>query len=266
MADDLFETIRQGNLDTLRTPSDLIKRIVFEAVTLVNEFKWAGLGEHVLDIFEGQIGYEVGAILALPKTILLTKAAQTDEEAKFFKNFTTSDWSPSEVNTIIRQAADSTWRVKDIRDELRLLRQLFETQLKVVKDVAEILWPSRLPGQPTLTKDTRKVLRESFVHDTGLETLIQRTQRMDRDASTTLEGVGWLVPHSLLTLVSFLLVDTDKWFQLSNIIQAMQAQASLKEAEAARFMNFIILPFTIVTVIFVSLASPKPCSSVYLTV
>lgn len=59
MADGLFETIRQGNLDTLRTPSDLIKRIVFEAVTLVNEFKWAGLGEHVLDIFEGQIGYEV---------------------------------------------------------------------------------------------------------------------------------------------------------------------------------------------------------------
>ncbi|KAL2671523.1 hypothetical protein Neosp_014113 [[Neocosmospora] mangrovei] len=211
MADDLFETIRQGNLDTLRTPSDLIKRIVFEAVTLVNEFKWAGLGEHVLDIFEGQIGYE------------------TDEEAKFFKNFTTSDWSPSEVNSIIRQAADSTWRVKDIRDELRLLRQLFETQLKVIKDVAEILWPSRLPGQPTLTKDTRKVLRESFVHDTGLETLIQRTQRMDRDASTTLEG-------------------------LSNIIQAMQAQASLKEAEAARFMNFIILPFTIVTVIFTPLS------------
>ncbi|RMJ15789.1 hypothetical protein CDV36_004508 [Fusarium kuroshium] len=211
MADDLFETIRQGNLDTLRTPSDLIKRIVFEAVTLVNEFKWAGLGEHVLDIFEGQIGYE------------------TDEEAKFFKNFTTSDWSPSEVNTIIRQAADSTWRVKDIRDELRLLRQLFETQLKVVKDVAEILWPSRLPGQPTLTKDVRKILRESFVHDTGLETLVQRTQRMDRDASTTLEG-------------------------LSNIIQAMQAQASLKEAEAARFMNFIILPFTIVTVIFTPLS------------
>ncbi|KAK7403322.1 hypothetical protein QQX98_010911 [Neonectria punicea] len=210
MADDLFETIRQGNLDTLRTPSDLIKRIVFEAVTLVNEFKWAGLGEHVLDIFEGQIGYE------------------TDEEARFFKNFTTNDWSP-EVSNIIRQAAESTWRVKDIRDELRLLRQLFETQLKVVKDVAEILWPSRLPGQPTLTKDVRKALRESFVHDTSLETLIERTHRMDRDASTTLEG-------------------------LSNIIQAMQAQASLKEAEAARFMNFIILPFTIVTVIFTPLS------------
>ena len=32
----------------------------------------------------------------------------------------------------------------------------------------------------------------------------------------------------------------------------MQAHASLKEAEAARTMNLIILPFTIVTVIFVS--------------
>lgn len=34
----------------------------------------------------------------------------------------------------------------------------------------------------------------------------------------------------------------------------MQAQASLKEAESARLMNLILLPFTIVTVIFVSLA------------
>lgn len=55
----------------------------------------------------------------------------------------------------------------------------------------------------------------------------------------------------LQDLTSCYLVDTNL-FQLSNIIQAMQAQASLKEAEAARFMNFIILPFTIVTVIFVS--------------
>ena len=39
--------------------------------------------------------------------------------------------------------------------------------------------------------------------------------------------------------------------QLSNIIQAMQAQASLKEAESARMMNSIVLLFTIVTVIFV---------------
>ena len=46
----------------------------------------------------------------------------------------------------------------------------------------------------------------------------------------------------------------------------MQAQASLKEAEAARFMNFIILPFTIVTVIFVSSTSSEPFVSVYLTV
>lgn len=32
----------------------------------------------------------------------------------------------------------------------------------------------------------------------------------------------------------------------------MLAQASLKEAESARLMNLIILPFTVVTVIFVS--------------
>lgn len=45
-------------------------------------------------------------------------------------------------------------------------------------------------------------------------------------------------------------------FQLENIIQAMQAQASLKEAEVSRLMNLIILAFTIVTIIFVG--SPNP--------
>lgn len=37
----------------------------------------------------------------------------------------------------------------------------------------------------------------------------------------------------------------------------MQAQASLKEAEAARVMNLIILPFTVVTVIFVRYNNPS---------
>lgn len=41
--------------------------------------------------------------------------------------------------------------------------------------------------------------------------------------------------------------------QLANVVQAMQAQASLREAEEARNLNMVILPFTIVTVIFVSI-------------
>ena len=58
-ADTLLETIRQGNLDVLTTPNDLIKRILSETVTFLDEFKWAGLGNHILDIFEGEIATEV---------------------------------------------------------------------------------------------------------------------------------------------------------------------------------------------------------------
>ncbi|VUC36440.1 unnamed protein product [Clonostachys rosea] len=214
-ADTLLETIRQGNLDILHSPQDLIKRIVFEAVKFPDEFKWAGLGEHVLDIFQGEIAYE------------------TDQEAGFFKRFTNTNWSAKAVDQTVQKAAESTWRVKDLRDELRLLRQVFETQLKVIEEFSEIFWPGKdatvADGVTTQEKTTRDALRETFIRDCGLASMLERVKQMDEDASTTLQG-------------------------LSNIIQAMQAQASLKEAESSRVMNIIILPFTIVTVIFTPLS------------
>ncbi|KAI2783600.1 hypothetical protein F4815DRAFT_442467 [Daldinia loculata] len=210
-ADTLLETIRQGNLDILTTPNDLIKRILYETVSFLDEFKWAGLGNHILDIFEGEI------------------ATETDREAGFFKNFSSGNWSPNNVNGFIQEAAHCTYRVRDIRDELHLLRQVLETQAKVVADFAAIFWPSSTPGSQKQGHIASKDLRESFIRDCGLQSLIQRVRRMESDASTTLEG-------------------------LSTIIQAMQAQASLKEAEQSRFLNLMILPFTIITVIFTPLS------------
>ncbi|KAG5765756.1 hypothetical protein H9Q72_006158 [Fusarium xylarioides] len=209
IAEDLFETIKQGNLYTVRSSGDLIKRIISETVKFIDEFKWAGLGHHVLDIFEGEISNEM------------------DKEAGYYKDFEATVKNLDLVNKMILEAAHSTWQLKDIRDELRLLQRLFETQLEVVRKVADILWPTKLLGKPSLTKEERQTLRANFIRDLGLENLIQRVKRLNQDAYTTLEGV-------------------------STIIQAMQAQASLKEAESARFMNHIILPFTVVTVIFVS--------------
>lgn len=58
-ADTLLETIRQGNLEVLGTPNDLVKRILHETVRFLDEFRWAGLGEHVLDIFNDEIATEV---------------------------------------------------------------------------------------------------------------------------------------------------------------------------------------------------------------
>lgn len=58
-ADDLLNTIRQGNLNTHRNANDLVKHIVSEAVCFPTHFKGAGLGKHVLDIFEEELASEV---------------------------------------------------------------------------------------------------------------------------------------------------------------------------------------------------------------
>ncbi|CAI4215214.1 unnamed protein product [Parascedosporium putredinis] len=213
-SDNLIETIRQGDLGAMENVNDLVKRIVFEAVTFPDEFKWAGLGEHILDIFEEEI------------------ALEADKETTFFHTFAHSDSTPRAAanDTIIKDAASSTLLVKDIRSELRLLRNLFTVQLQVVQDLAKEFWPHD-DSRYTLgaSSTARKALREGFIRDSGLHTLIERVDNLDKDASATLVGLG-------------------------NIIQAMQAQASLKEAESARLMNLILLPFTIVTVIFTPLS------------
>ncbi|KAF5024586.1 hypothetical protein F66182_3349 [Fusarium sp. NRRL 66182] len=209
IAENLLETILQSRLHEVSSTDDLVTHIVLETVTFLDKFKWAGLGEHILDIFEGEI------------------AIEADKEASFFNNFTNRDWRSQYAGTAIHEAAKCTWLVKDIRDELRLIRKVFEKQLQVVEEFAKV----HLTAEEEVLKDCLDVrhTRESFVKDCGLENLIQRIKHMDEDAAMTLEGLG-------------------------NITQAMQAQASLKEAESARLMNLIILPFTVVTVIFTPLS------------
>ncbi|KAF4971483.1 hypothetical protein FSARC_1711 [Fusarium sarcochroum] len=213
-ANDLLETIRQGNLGTVQSSNDLIKNILQETVSFPEKFQRAGLGEHVLDIFKAEI------------------SAEAIKEVGFFQNFSDPTWSPEGIDRTIQQASESILLVKDAHDELRLLRQLFEQQLRVVEEFSLAFWSPELSNEtqkPGLSDETLESLRDNFIHDCGLQSLMQRVDQLDQDAAATPEG-------------------------LTNIIQAMQAQASLKEAEATRNMNLIILPFTIVTVIFTPLS------------
>lgn len=117
---------------------------------------------------------------------------QTELEAGFFKRFSEGNFKgPKDVTMLIQDAANRTYYVKDIRDELRLLRQVFEMQSNVVTDFAEIFWPkSTVTGGQKQDRVAANDLRDSFVRDCGLQSLIQRVKRMESDASTTLEGVG----------------------------------------------------------------------------
>lgn len=63
-------------------------------------------------------------------------------------------------------------------------------QLQVVHDLAKEFWPpddSRytLGGSST----ARKALREGFIRESDLHTLIERVDNLDKDASATLVGV-----------------------------------------------------------------------------
>ncbi|SCN97576.1 uncharacterized protein FFC1_07979 [Fusarium fujikuroi] len=197
MADDLLETTREGVLHNVSSSDDLMKHIVKEAIIFPDKFMRAGLGEHILDIFEGEI------------------ASEADEEATFYNNFTQNDWDSKHAN----RAISCTWRVKDIRDELGLIRKVFLSQLEVIRQFSKVLMP-----QQTKTSGDSEYVRTLVAE---LEGMIKRIKFMDSEAANTLES-------------------------------AMLAQASLKEAESARLMNFIILPFTIVTVIFVSPLRAEP--------
>ncbi|KAF5234775.1 hypothetical protein FANTH_11964 [Fusarium anthophilum] len=199
MADDLLETIKRSSLHEISDVDDLMKHIVQETIKFPARFRRAGLGEHILDIFESEI------------------ASEADEEATFYNNFAENEWDSKQAN----RAISCTWRVKDIRDELGLIRNVFTSQLKVVKQFSKVL----APHQPKTSADSEYI--RTLVSE--LESIIARIGVMDSEAAKTTDS-------------------------LSNITQAMLAQAALKEAEAARFMNFIILPFTIVTVIFTPLS------------
>lgn len=57
--DTLFETVRQGNIETYTRPEQLVENILFETVTFLEEYRYAGLGIHVLEIFESSIAVRV---------------------------------------------------------------------------------------------------------------------------------------------------------------------------------------------------------------
>ncbi|CVL08288.1 uncharacterized protein FMAN_05094 [Fusarium mangiferae] len=193
MANDLLQTIQQSRLDKISGVDDLVKHILEETINFPDKYLRAGLGEHKLDVFKSEI------------------ASEADKEATFFNNFAQNDWDSKHANSAI----DCTWRVKDILDELRLIKNVFLSQLEVVNQFSTVLnlqQADRPEDIAYITTLTSKV-----------QNMIDHITRMEKDAEKTIES-------------------------------AMLSQASLKEAEEARLMNILLLPFTLVTVIFTPLS------------
>ncbi|KAI3331691.1 hypothetical protein HD806DRAFT_478063 [Xylariaceae sp. AK1471] len=208
--DTLIDTIRQGGIKSMYEPDDLIEHILYECATFLDEFRYAGLGVHVLDIFDSVI------------------AKMSDEEVMSFKNFSSYMKDPPKgrktsfnISRSITEEIRLLYEVKDVRDELNLLRRVFEAQAGVLEQFTRLFWPG-------LQEQSRRC-REGFLEDCATKGLIDRTTRLDEEAKKTLEALDYLV-------------------------QVKQAQSSLDEAEAARRLNNYIVLFTIVTIIFTPLS------------
>ncbi|TRX93664.1 hypothetical protein FHL15_005340 [Xylaria flabelliformis] len=196
----LIDTIRQGGIESMKSPDDLIERILYECATFLDELQRAGLKAHVLDIFDNEI------------------ANKSDLEVIRFKQFKQyMEERNRRKSPDIAAEIKLLYEVKDIRDELHLLKRIFEAQSRVLSEFTRLFWPG---------DQTR---RDSFLDDCAVQGLIDRTNLLDDDARRTLDSLNYLV--------------TTK-----------QAQTSLDEAETARYLNKYILLFTIVTIIFTPLS------------
>ncbi|RYP66576.1 hypothetical protein DL771_007729 [Monosporascus sp. 5C6A] len=209
--DTLIDTVRQGGIESMAEPEDLIEHILYECATFLDEFRYAGLGLHVLDIFDSAIAKisdeEVGCFKAFEK--------QVGDRAKTDK--TRSPSASQSIHNEIRLL----YEVRDIRDELNLLRRVFEAQYDVVEKFTRLFWPG--------SQEESRCCRESFLEDCSIKSLIERTTRLDQDTKETLNALDYLV-------------------------QVKQAQSSLDEAEATRILNNYIMLFTVVTVLFTPLS------------
>ncbi|KAI5925056.1 hypothetical protein F4810DRAFT_708862 [Camillea tinctor] len=230
--DTLWDTIRQSGIDQLSGPEDLIKHIVFECVTFLDEFREAGLGDHILDIFESAI------------------ATLSNEEIICYKNFIDSANSPpnpptpadvddgtaaAETPRTIDEEIRWIYEIKDIRDELHLLHRIFEAQAQVVDKFAKLFWPGFAQANTQL--------RAQFVEDCAVAALMERTGKLDEDAKRTLEALDYLVQVKQAQ---------------SSLDEAMATKElnrkSQSEAEKSQKLNNYIVLFTVVTVVFTPLS------------
>jgi Mg2+ and Co2+ transporter CorA len=186
-------------------------------------------------------------VLAADKTFLV----QADQEVRCFKFFREQIKNREKQKVFNRDAVKSItdeirliYELKDIRDEIHLIRRVFDSQADVLQRFARLIWPG--------TSDAAKQSRHDYLEECGTRALITRTNRLDENARRTLEGVGCEPLHrpNPLILVSQL---ADTYSQLDYLVQVKQAQSSLDEAEASRSLNNYIMVFTVVTIIFVCL-------------
>lgn len=125
------------------------------------------------------------------------KICQSDEEVDCFKEFNGEVKRREQTYTTsldtfrsISKEIGLIYEVKDLRDELHLIRRVFEDQYQVLEKFTWLFWP--------YIDDGAKQSRDAYLEGCTTKSLIKRITRLDEDAIRTLEGVSdLLISHNL---------------------------------------------------------------------
>lgn len=164
--DSLLDTIRQQGVKHFKNPEQLIAHILHECAKFIERYKYAGFGDHILDVFEQQI------------------ARLSDQESTCFKLFkdSLSGTIPNSVNKEI----ELLYEVKDIHDELQLLHRIFESQREVLVDFSNLFWHGQ---HAEAIRDARAL----FIEDSKICSTMKRVNRLDEDTQRTHTSTDFLI-------------------------------------------------------------------------
>ncbi|KAK0615556.1 hypothetical protein B0T17DRAFT_346871 [Bombardia bombarda] len=219
--DTLFDMILSSlTSGECKSPDSLIHHVLLQCLKFPDEFYHAGVHHHILDIFQSWI------------------ASQTNSEVLLFQDFrrflkksnsasAQSSHDDNDNALSIEQEISIIYEVKDILEELFILRQLFSKQKELVESFYRI--------SPSVLGD--------IVRRSRIDAFIDGTKRLEEMAKRTLDSLDYLVS---MKQTQSSLNETKLAYK--------QADVANLEAKKSRKLNNYIMLFTIVTVAFTPLS------------
>ncbi|KFY00766.1 hypothetical protein V490_01213 [Pseudogymnoascus sp. VKM F-3557] len=203
------------------SPEQLLQLIVSSATGVIEQQKVIlpekGLLLSVLDIFENAIGdiedKEINLFQKFEKTLLDTKKPddKKDREKEVNK---IKETDHEDQFDLIREAITHLVSIKDILDELSILKSLVKDQKNVWHDA----FLNHTTDAKSLVKDEKKVWRDSFSEYT-----IQEEYMNSREPSEILETLDEMIADATRVERS-----------INDLLDLKQKQANLSEAQSSR--------------------------------
>ncbi|KAK4185045.1 hypothetical protein QBC35DRAFT_465948 [Podospora australis] len=200
--------------------------------TFLDEFQPAGVGVHILEIYESWIAY------------------QEDLEVKRFREFMQNldtkraDDGYDHESLKIGVEPEIIYELKDALEELFILKQLFTNQREIAKRYHTTCI---LHNRYTLTLD-------DFIQKSGIQGFIDKVERLEQNAKRALE-------NKYLSRLTDNSGSPRTRHQVNYLVQVKQAQRTImeskqatEEANRSRMLNNYVLLLTIVTIVYTPLA------------